>query len=417
METIPPEASQFNRVSYRYLKKQDFLDHYGDTQIQTGEKKGGHPVYKTHGQAWLYNPNTPKYDGIIFKPNSTPPNGYLNTWKGYATEPKEDKECLALIYGHIENVICNGNPELIEYYLNWHAYIHQNPDKPAGVALVLRGEKGTGKSSIGHFNAKLWGNHAIYITSPHLLTGKFNAHLMNVCFLFADEAFFSGNKESEGNLKALITDPIIPIEGKGKDAIMQPNYLKILMVTNNEHAVIATRDERRYCVIDVSSEKIDDKKTTPEQRQDYFKRLHRDMDNPDIQAAFLYEMLNRDLTNFDINKIPETDGLKAQRLESLDSIGKWLIDSFTSGYFETNKDTETDWKDLMPFKDLKKSYSLWCANKRTSEHRIETDATLAKRLGMIGYENHKNNIAHRIMGNLENAVKLFEDYYKVKIKK
>jgi len=48
---------------------------------------------------------------------------------------------------------------------------------------------------------------------------RFNAHLRDCIVLFADEAFFAGDKQNEGVLKVLITEPYLAIEGK-----FQPDY-------------------------------------------------------------------------------------------------------------------------------------------------------------------------------------------------
>jgi hypothetical protein len=40
----------------------------------------------------------------------------------------------------------------------------------------------------------IWGNHGLYVSNAKHLVGNFNAHLSDVCFLFADEAFYSGTK-------------------------------------------------------------------------------------------------------------------------------------------------------------------------------------------------------------------------------
>lgn len=47
--------------------------------------------------------------------------------------------------------MCGGDPALVKYFYDWIAKTMQPPDEPAGSALVLRGEKGTGKGTIGHF--------------------------------------------------------------------------------------------------------------------------------------------------------------------------------------------------------------------------------------------------------------------------
>ena len=201
----------------------------------------------------------------------------------------------------------------------------QRPEVPVGAALVLRGEKGSGKGILGHFLRKIWGSHGMQISNPVHLVGKFNNHLADLCFLFADEAFYSGDKSHEGILKALITEPTITIERKGIDPISQPNFLKIFMATNKDFAVPASKDERRYGVFDVSSVRIND--------NNYFRALVAAYNDKAIQSAFLYEMLNRDISDFSANAIPETHGLKEQRLHSLPAHGQWLADSLTQGYF------------------------------------------------------------------------------------
>lgn len=41
--------------------------------------------------------------------------------------------------------------------------------------------------------------------------------------LFADEAFWAGDRAGESVLKMLVTEPVIPIEGKGRDLVLVPN--------------------------------------------------------------------------------------------------------------------------------------------------------------------------------------------------
>jgi hypothetical protein len=61
---------------------------------------------------------------------------------------------------------------------------------------------------------RLFGQHGLRIQSREHLTGRFNPHLRDCCLLFADEAYWPGDKTAEGILKGLITEPDIPIEAK-----------------------------------------------------------------------------------------------------------------------------------------------------------------------------------------------------------
>ena len=72
---------------------------------------------------------------------------------------------------------------------------------------------------------------ATHISSVDHLAGRFNAHLRDACLLFADEAYWPGDRSDEGTLKRLITEPTLFIEAKGRDGVTvleqrpQPLYL------------------------------------------------------------------------------------------------------------------------------------------------------------------------------------------------
>jgi hypothetical protein len=410
MRTVPASASNDGRESYEFLSQDSLAGVYQNTKIQTGftDADKPKPIFKDYVTAWARHSKSRTYTGgVLFKPAGVVPDNYFNTWQGFTVPPKQNNDSWALIRSHIDEVICAGDAELIKYVYDWIAYTFQNPDKPAGAALVLRGEQGTGKGSIAHFLSDIWGNHAAYISSPRELIGNFNGHLADTCFLFADEAFFSGDKSAEGRLKSLITEPNLSIERKGIDSESQPNYLKIIMATNNEWAVPADKDSRRYCVCDVSSAKIGDR--------DYFNALLSDCKNKDVQAAFLHDMLNRDISDFHTGNIPDTDGLKAQRLHSLNSMGKWIVDSLNAGYFAIDDKAAGEWVALATAKDLFSSYVFWCDNQRTGEHNRFTQTTLGKYLGDIGFETKKSGGWHRQLGSIESAIIKFETFERVKI--
>ena len=91
----------------------------------------------------------------------------------------------------------------------------------------------------------LWGRHFLHISSAKHLVGQFNAHLRDCCFLFADEAFFAGDRSHESVLKTLVTEDMIIVEGKGVDAEPSPNYVHLMMASNSDWVVPSGPDERR----------------------------------------------------------------------------------------------------------------------------------------------------------------------------
>ena len=146
-----------------------------------------------------------------------------------------------------------------DWLIGWLAYCVQHPGRQAEVAVVLRGLKGTGKGMVGQMLMRIFRNHSLHITHSKHLVGNFNAHLVDALFLFLDEAFWAGDKQGEGTLKALITERTLMIEPKGVDSFPMPNRLKILMASNNDWVVPASADERRYFVLDVPDTRKGDK--------------------------------------------------------------------------------------------------------------------------------------------------------------
>lgn len=415
MRKVSAELHHESRTSYEFIEQEELRKMYANEKIQVDERVNGevvYPIYKDKITAWVTHEDARKYlGGWRFAPGKQVPDNCFNGWQGFAVEPTPGAD-LGIIIKHIESVICKNDPLLIKYFNDWVAYTFQYPERPAGSALVLRGEKGCGKGTIGHFLRKIWGQHGLHICNSRHLVGKFNAHLADVCFLFADEAFYSGDKQHEGVLKSHITEPTINIERKGVDADTQPNYLKIFMVTNNDHAVPASKDERRYCVFDVASERIGDRK--------YFEELHAASGNKAVQAAFLYKMLNRDITGFHTGAIPESQGLKDQRLASLSSVGKWLADSFTQGYFAINDESDGFWKDEVSSEFLLKSYKFWCNSYKVTHHGFNSLKKLGGYLGDIFIPMKVKVEVRRYIrgynfGSLNEAILKFENYEKINL--
>jgi len=264
MRFEPGSSTHNGREIFSFYNRDELSRVHDNRIIKTGESVQASgkvkDIYKNELMAWALHPQSNSFTGgVVFLPGKLAPADYFNTWRGFNIEPKQNDALLERLHFHMKQVICAGHDDLYTYLLNWIAYSIKYPDKPAGAAIVTRGEKGSGKGTLGHFLKNIWGNHGLHISNVKHLVGNFNGHLNDVCFLFADEAFFSGDKQHEGVLKALVTEPTIMVERKGIDAVPQPNYLKIFMATNSDFAVPASKDERRYCVLDTANTYIGDR--------------------------------------------------------------------------------------------------------------------------------------------------------------
>src|SRR5262249_25967003 len=162
-------------------------------------------------------PERRTYRGLTFRPDldDNMVGGKLNLWRGWGVQAR--KGDWSLMRQHIKEVIASGDEEADTYVMNWLTWAIQHPAERAQVALVLLGSRGTGRGPLGNAMCHIFGQHATHISSVAHLTGRFNGHMRDACFLFADEAYWPGDKQGEGAMKGLITEPTLFIEGKGKD--------------------------------------------------------------------------------------------------------------------------------------------------------------------------------------------------------
>jgi hypothetical protein len=302
-----PKVELINTVAFNQLHAMaTFQNGSGETEKLT--------------KAWMEWEGRRTYRCLCFSPGVVLPSDYYNLWRGFSITPASGD--WSLMRAHIRDVICSGDPSLDTYVMGWLATTVQNPGVRAEVALVLRGGRGVGKGVVGNSFCRIFGRHGQHITSAKHLVGTFNGHLKETAFLFADEAFWAGDKQHESTLKGLVTEPTFMMEAKGKDAVEWPNCLHIMMASNDQWVVPAGVDERRFCVLDVASI----------HRQDhaYFKAMMGQMDNGGLEAM-LHDLLAYNLTNFQIREIPKTQALTDQKLIGLHGADRWLYEVLKEG--------------------------------------------------------------------------------------
>jgi hypothetical protein len=303
METDP--VSQCHIPAYQTIHDFIAFHHNQKKDIGAPEK----PKLIGIGKWWIDHPDRRQYDSVVFRPHApgdTPLfRNAFNLWRGFACQPRRGD--WSLLRAHLFSNICAGNEEYFNYLLNWQARGVQQPEEQGEVAVVLRGAEGVGKGICARTYGRLFGPHMRHISNPKHLVGNFNAHHFQCCVLYADEAFFAGDRSHEGVLKALITEPTILVEMKGIDSFQAPNRMKIILTSNADWVVPAGKDARRFFVLDVSAAKKQDGK--------YFQALVAQM-NGGGKNAYLYDLLHRDLSSFDVRNIPQTEALANQKMHT-----------------------------------------------------------------------------------------------------
>lgn len=299
----------------------DFRNRYSNAYIQVGKRT------TTVGQWWLAHPKRRQFNYLVFNPNGNSPDAY-NLWQGFACVARPGENHSGFLT-HLFNNVCCGIDEHYQYLIGWMARAVQQPNKPGETAVVLRGKSGTGKSFFATWFGSIWGRHFLQVSDAKHLVGAFNAHLRDCVLLFGDEAFYAGDKKHESVLKTLITERNMIIEQKGVDAEVSPNYTHLILASNNDWVVPTGPTERRFFVLDVGDKH--------QQDSTYFRAIAEDMDNGG-RENLLYYLSTYDITGFNVRKVPSTQALFDQKLQSMDPFNEWWYHRLTQGTLLENQE-------------------------------------------------------------------------------
>jgi hypothetical protein len=299
-----------------FLRFEDFRNLHLNRHIMVGNRS------VDVGSWWLGHPQRLQYPGIIFKPNGEHIiNGKLNLWRGWGVTPRRGD--WGLLREHIFEVLAARDNDVDAYIINWMAWAVQHADEQPEAALVFIGERGTGRGTLGKALCKLFGpQHACHISSPAHLTGRFNAHLRQCSFLFADEAYAPDDKSAEGQLKRLITEPTLDIEPKGRDVMTEPNRLHVMFASNEDWVIPAGAHERRFVVQEVAN--------THRQDASWFAPIYEQLRTGGYEAM-LFDLFERDLGDWHPRVIVRTAALAEQQERSLSPLDTWWLELLQTG--------------------------------------------------------------------------------------
>src|SRR3989338_3228218 len=257
---------------------------------------------------WLDHPNRRRCHETCYVPIGHVEDNF-NFWRGYNVPLASgtNYHIPALILNHFLEVICNNNEEHYAYFVNWLAHLVQRPHIKSQVAVVVSGIKGSGKSLVGKILHGLFGAHAFETSHKHQVLGN-NAHLAYKNILIMNEA---SDKRSISILKGAIT------ESKTNDI---SNYWNLILFSDHPWCVPATLDERRFFVLQTSSQRVGD--------FSYFKKLHDQIDDPNgVELSCLLTYLQRvhqlDEDWLPAAHLPRTTTLIEQALQDNDRVDLW----------------------------------------------------------------------------------------------
>lgn len=309
------------RKQWRQSAISDFRSFYAAYQV---EGTGTGTKMKSIADLWLVHKDARRFRDVIFDPSGNAPAHILNLWRGFDVEPHPGD--WSKFQEHLYEIVAGADIACYDYVVGWMARMIQRPSEPAGTAIVLRGPQGAGKGLLAKILGRLLGSHFVHISHTGQLTSRFNGVLADALLLFADEAIWAGDKQGEGALKALITEPTLAIERKGREIMTVRNLVHLMMASNNDWVAPVGVGDRRFCVLDVSDGRVGD--------QPYFSALTHEQSNGGA-GALLHYLLHYDLQHFRLQGLPDTSARRDQMLASLDPLKRWWYEVLLAGVVGT----------------------------------------------------------------------------------
>jgi hypothetical protein len=218
----------------------------------------------------------PNFHKFVFFPklDYAPEEYVFNTFKGFQakTVEKVDMDKIEPFLFHIKTCWASKDEDLYDYILQWLRVCFLTPWIKTEVVLLLYGEERTGKGFlIDHLLIPLIYGRSLATATAGLdkLTQRFNTICMDKCFIACNEVNSRENwNVSFDTLKAIISDPTISVEMKGKDMMESyNNFINMIATTNHEFgSVKMSQHDGRYACMEVSP--------VHKGNRAYFDRLH-----------------------------------------------------------------------------------------------------------------------------------------------
>jgi Family of unknown function (DUF5906) len=296
-----------------FMDRKDFIYHHHERKLTiTGEDDK--PKAVPFSEIWLGSQWARKYDnGITFNPKIVGDyDGMYNLWKGWKTKPIQGD--VGPFTNYIKSIICDDHDGNYNYLVALISQMFQEPWNKPGIAVIIRGDEGVGKSFFVEKLGELMSPYYFKTSNPEYIFGDHNGQIKDKLILHSEEAFWAGSKKIESQLKDAIVGPTNQINEKFVPVYDVPNHIHWFLTGNPDWIVKASPNARRFFALHASDRKRVD--------TEYFGELNRWFNNGG-GAALMYFFLNYKV-DIDLRKVPVTDELINQKQKSLDPVADWI---------------------------------------------------------------------------------------------
>lgn len=162
---------------------------------------------------------------------------------------RDDKRNIERVKAHFTHLFPDERESRI--FLDYVAYIVQNPGKRPNWAVMLQGTEGDGKTFFGVLLGAVLGAENVRMLNAKTVQGDFNGWAEGQQVVFVEEIRLHGHNRYDvlNQIKPLITNDVIEIHRKGVDPYNVPNMSAYILATNYKDALPLTENDSRYFVL------------------------------------------------------------------------------------------------------------------------------------------------------------------------
>jgi hypothetical protein len=289
-----------NEYNHRpcFMSRKNLIEAYEHLSFKDDEHKKTSFI-----TAWLKDEDIRLYTDVdTFPPPLVCPKDIYNLWIPFEMEfiTEWETKDVSIFLNHIK-ILCNHEQETYDYFIKWLAQMIQYPAVKTTM-ILFQGAEGCGKGRLFSIIEKLIGSSKYFETScpERDVWGHFNPRMANSFFVHLSELSKKQTMDSENKIKALVTDPAIEINQKGKDSISTTSYHRFVVASNDDEPMNTHKGDRRKLLISSSNEL--------KGQSDYFKTLSDCIEDVNYIKSF-YEYLKAvpDMDTFGHIPIPMTE--------------------------------------------------------------------------------------------------------------
>lgn len=204
---------------------------------------------------WVKSGDRKEYRDIVFRKDADPQD--LNLWSEIPC--KRLKGDASKILWYIEKIICSGNKNVSDYFIQYLAHMVQKPEEKPTVVFAFVGDEGTGKGLLTEgFLRGILKSFYTSFKSMKELKKDFNLNQTRKFLTVFDEANWKKDEEVMDALKHLTGSEKMMVEEKHGGRYAIENYSRYMFTSNSDSVVKIGLKNRRFLVVKVSTDYLGD---------------------------------------------------------------------------------------------------------------------------------------------------------------